>query len=209
MKLYCNRPSPYGRKVLVAAHESGVFDKISIQDVDPWADPLDFHAAAPIGKIPALITGAGVLLTESLLICDFLFAQGGKPPLDGDARIDERSRSGLFQGLIDAAFISVIERRRPKSHQWEEWIDRQQRAIQRTLSVTKTPPLSRFDLGDISLACGLAYLDFRLPQIEWRNHYPDLAGWLDEVQERRSMIATNPDPKLQSPSAQKLPFQRE
>jgi len=192
MKLYFNRPSPYGRKVLVVAHESGLMDRIEIQDVDPWADPLDFHAAAPIGKIPALVTDAGTLLTESLLICDFLFAEGGKLPLLGDARIDEMSRSGLFQGLIDAAFISVIERRRPKDHQWDNWIDRQHRAIQRTLAVTKTPPSGRFDLGDISLACGLAYLDFRLPHLEWRNQYPDLAGWLSGVLERSSMIATKP-----------------
>lgn len=192
MKLYCNRPSPYGRKVLVAAHESGLIDKIEIQDVDPWADSLDFHAAAPIGKIPALITDAGTLLTENLLICDFLFAEGGKPPSLGDTRIDELSRSGLFQGLIDAAFISVIERRRPKDRQWDGWIDRQHRAIRRTLAVTKTPPIGRFDLGDISLACGLAYLDFRLPHLEWHSQYPGLAGWLGEVLERPSMMATKP-----------------
>ena len=102
------------------------------------------------------------------------------------------SRSGLFQGLIDAAFISVIERRRPKDRQWDDWIDRQQRAIARTLAVTKTPPAGRFDLGDISLACGLAYLDFRLPHLEWRSQYPDLASWLDGVLDRPSMVATNP-----------------
>lgn len=192
MKLYCNRPSPYGRKVLVAAHEAGLIDRIEIKDIDPWADPLDFHAATPIGKIPALITHTGTLLTESLLICDFLFAEGGKPPLLGNARVDEISRCGLFQGLIDAAFISVIERRRPKDHQWDDWIDRQHRAIGRALAVTKTPPPNRFDLGDISLACALAYLDFRLPHLEWRRQYPDLAGWLNAVLARPSMVATNP-----------------
>lgn len=192
MKLYCNRPSPYGRKVLVTAHESSLIDRIEIKDVDPWSDPRDFHAAAPIGKIPALITGDGTLLTESMLVCEFLFAEGGRPPLTGDARVDELSRSGLFQGLIDAAFISVIERRRPKDRQWDDWIDRQQRAIARTLAVTKSPPAGRFDLGDISLACGLAYLDFRLPHLEWRSQYPHLASWLDEALERPSMVATNP-----------------
>lgn len=192
MQLYCNRPSPYGRKVLVTAHESGLIDRIEIKDVDPWSDPLDFHTAAPIGKIPALITADGMLLTESLLICEFLFAEGGHPPLTGDAYVDEMSRSGLCQGLIDAAFIAVIERRRPKDRQWDDWIDRQQRAIARMLAVTKTPPAGRFDLGDISLACGLAYLDFRLPHLEWRSQYLDLATWLDTVLDRPSMIATKP-----------------
>lgn len=192
MQLYCNRPSPYGRKVLVTAHESGLIDKIEVNDVDPWSDPPEFHAAAPIGKIPALITADGTLLTESLLVCEYLFAKGGRVPLTGNAHVDEISRCGLFQGLIDAAFISVIERRRPDERQWEDWIDRQQRAISRTLAVTRIPPGKRFDLGDISLACGLAYLDFRLPHIVWRSQYPDLATWLDGAMDRPSMIATKP-----------------
>lgn len=192
MQLYCNRPSPYGRKVLVTAHESGLIEKIEIRDVDPWSDPPEFHAAAPIGKIPALVTGDGTLLSESILVCEYLFAEGGRPVLTEEARLDEMSRSGLYQGLIDAAFVSVIERRRPKDRQWEDWIERQQRAIERTLAVTETPPAGRFDLGDISLACGLAYLDFRLPHLEWRNQYSGLASWLDRVLDRPSMVATNP-----------------
>jgi glutathione S-transferase len=106
--------------------------------------------------------------------------------------VDELSRSGLFQGLIDAAFISVIERRRPEGRQWNEWVDRQHRAITRTLAFTKTPPDGRFDLADISLACGLAYLDFRLSSLVWRSQYPNLAGWLDGVLNRPSMASTSP-----------------
>src|SRR3546814_15431985 len=114
MQLYCNRPSPYARKVLVTAHECRLIDRIEVKEIDPWADPLEFHAAAPIGKIPALITDGGTLLTESMSVCEFLFAEGGRSPRKGSARVDEMSRTGLFQGLIDAAFISVIERRPPR-----------------------------------------------------------------------------------------------
>src|SRR5687768_18057469 len=37
---------------------------------------------------------------------------------------------------------------------WPDWVGRLGRAIDRTLSRT-APPRHRFDLGDISLACGL------------------------------------------------------
>jgi glutathione S-transferase len=50
----------------------------------------------------------------------------------------------------------------------------------------------RFDLGDISLACALAYLDFRLPEIAWRCAHRPLAVWLDGVGRRPSMQATAP-----------------
>ena len=34
------------------------------------------------------------------------------------------------------------------------------------------------DVGEIGLACVLDYLDFR-QQVNWRDHSPSLAGWLD------------------------------
>ena len=192
MQLFCNRPSPYGRKVLVTAHESGVFDKIAIKDIDPWADSPEFLGVVPVGKIPALVTEDGRLLTESLLICEFLWTLGGHARMAANASVDVMSRAGLTQGLIDAAFVSVIERRRPEDRQWASWIDRQRRAIARALAVTMTPPPGRFDLGDISLACGLAYLNFRLPDLEWQSQHPELARWLRVVSDRPSMVATAP-----------------
>ena len=39
MKLYNNRPSPYGRKVLIAAHEKSLMERITLLQIDPWSDP--------------------------------------------------------------------------------------------------------------------------------------------------------------------------
>jgi glutathione S-transferase len=189
--LYTNRPSPYGRKVMVVAHEKGLSERIEIVQMDPWTDPAGLLAATPVGKVPALVTDEGLLLTESTTISEYLDAIGsGKPLLDGN-RWDVLSRVGTAQGLIDAAFGCVIERRRPQERQWPDWIARQTRAIDRCLSQS-SPRSGRFDLGDISLACGLAYMDFRLPTMAWRAQYPDIAAWLDDVNERPSMLATRP-----------------
>jgi glutathione S-transferase len=101
------------------------------------------------------------------------------------------ARVALMQGLIDAAFATVIERRRPAERRWDDWVSRQHRAIARTLDIV-APVDDRFDLGDIALACALAYLDFRLPEIAWRRAHPGLGAWLDSVSRRPSMQVTKP-----------------
>ena len=191
MKLYSNRPSPYGRKVLAVLHEKQLADGIEIIQVDPWTDPEELLQVTPIGKVPALLTEAGLLLTESTTISEYLDLIGPGPQLIGGDRWEVLARVGIAQGLIDAAFGTVIERRRPSERQWPEWVGRLGRAIDRTLSRT-VPPANRFDLGDISLACGLAYIDFRLPEVAWRTRSPELGAWLDEVNQRPSMQATKP-----------------
>lgn len=64
------------------------------------------------------------------------------------------------------------------------------RATNRALKAARVG--SGFDLGDVSLACALAYLDFRVPELAWRERRHDLATWLDQVNTRPSMLATRP-----------------
>jgi glutathione S-transferase len=57
-------------------------------------------------------------------------------------------------------------------------------------------PDDRFDLGDVSLACLLGYLDFRHPAIAWRSAWPGLACWFDAVSRRPSLASTGPEVAL-------------
>jgi glutathione S-transferase len=196
MKLYNNRPSPYGRLVLVVAHEKRLIDRIEVHQVDPWSDPAELLAATPVGKVPALVTDDGTLITESTTISAYFDEVGAGPELIGNDRLPVMARTALARGIIDAAFAVAIERRRPPERQWDAWIDRQRRAIARTLEKVVAGG-DRFDLGDIALACGLAYMDFRLPDIPWRTHAA-LAAWLDRVNQRPSMLATVPASPLKS-----------
>jgi len=189
MKLYFNKPSPYARKVRVVVHEKQLADRIDWYEVDPWADPQSLHAATPIGKVPALLADDGMLFTESPTIAEYLDSVGQGPSLLAGNRFEVLSRAALAQGLIDATFGMVIERRRPATSQWPDWLDRLRRAVDRTLP-RLTVSDGRFDLGDISTACALAYMDFRLPEIAWRASYSHLGAWLDSVNRRPSMVAT-------------------
>jgi len=189
MKLFYNPPSPYARKVLVFAHEKGIIGDLKLIPTDPWRDPPDLLAATPLAKVPALETDYRLVITESTAICTYLDHLDEPSINEADPQL--MSRMGLAQGLIDASFAIVVERRRPPEKQWQEWIDRQERAIHRAFPKFSTRH-DRFDLADITLACGIAYLDFRLSEIGWRKRNPELAKWLDEVNQRPSMQATRP-----------------
>ncbi len=82
MKLFINRPSPYGRKVLVAAYEKDIVPQIDIVNVDPWSDPPELIAASAIGKVPALLTDNGALLADSTLIAAYFDEIGSGGHLD-------------------------------------------------------------------------------------------------------------------------------
>ena len=47
-------------------------------------------------------------------------------------------------------------------------------------------------LADIAVGCALGYLDFRFPQIAWRERLPNLARLADKLNARQSFIDTAP-----------------
>lgn len=191
MKLFYHPPSPYVRKVLIVACEKGLMGRLDLIRSEPWPDPSDLLAATPLAKVPALLLEDGRLLPESTIICQYLDMIGHGPRLvPKELYIDVLARAALAQGLTDAAYAIVLERRRPTDQQDQHWIDRQRRAIARTLP-RLTVDAARFDLGDITLASGLAYLNFRLPEIDWRQQHPKLAAWFDQANGRASMQSTS------------------
>ncbi len=192
MKLFFSPTSPYARKVLVVVHERGLVDQLELHRVDPWSDPEELRTASPLGRVPALVTRDGTAITESTIICEYLDGVGEHPSLFAPHRLEVLARAGMAQGLTDAAVATVLERRRPPDRQWDHWVERQLDAIRRTLLAIPVPPGGRFDLGDISLASGLAYLDLRLPEFDWRQFNRGLAEWFDDISERPAMLATKP-----------------
>jgi glutathione S-transferase len=198
-RLYFNLTSPYARKVRVAVIEADLEDGIEPVECDPWASPPELIAVTPLSKVPALVTDDGLLVTESETIVQALDVLAGGHrllPADPAQRLQTLARSALAQGLIDAAFVSVLEARRPEARRWSDWVERQHAAIGRALDHVEHRfdlAAGRFDAGDIGLACALGYLDFRLPAIEWRRGHPRQAAWFDAAAGRPSMQRTRPD----------------
>ncbi len=178
-------PSPFGRKIKIAASILGLTDRIKIEMTDT-NDPSDsIRKQNPLGKIPALILEDGSVLFDSPVILEYLdaLAGGGKIiPREGNARWDVLRLHAIADGIMDAGILLVYEKRfRPEEHWVAKWTDYQAEKITRALDVLEAAPPALGatpNMGQIGLACALGYLDLRF-EGKWRAKYPKLVTWLD------------------------------
>lgn len=184
MILRSSPPSPFGRKVKIAAAILGLSNKIEIVVTDT-IDPADsIRQQNPLGKIPALILADGTALYDSRVIVEYLdlMAGGGKLIPNGAERIQTLTLQALADGIMDAGILQMYERRfRDEDRREAKWIAHQQGKIDRALAYLEqtgaplhTTPL----IGEIALACALGYLDLRF-EGTWRAKHPKLVAWLD------------------------------
>jgi glutathione S-transferase len=177
-------PSPFGRKVALAAAILGLTDKISVVAADT-NDPAEaLRQQNPLGKIPTLILEDGTALYDSRVILEYLdfLAGGGKiSPAAPAQRFPALARQALGDGLMDASILQVYERRfRDSDKHSPRWLDHQAGKAQRALAaLERDPPADGAkDVGAISVACALGYLDLRFSGL-WRDRHPRLVDWLD------------------------------
>ncbi|MDP6953713.1 MAG: glutathione S-transferase N-terminal domain-containing protein, partial [Alphaproteobacteria bacterium] len=175
MLLHGSPFSPFVRKVLVLAHETGLAGRIehrhaSMTPVSP--DPV-LIPDNPLGKVPALVLDDGRALYDSRVICDYLDSlhDGSRMvPTEGAARLDVLRRQALADGLMDAAVLLRYETTlRPEALRWPDWVAGQWGKIDRTLNAMAAEAKDgAIDLGTLATACALAYLDIRFPEHGWR-----------------------------------------
>ncbi len=197
MKLYFSSTSPYVRKCLVTAHELGVADRIEL--LPSQAHPVNRDAtliqANPLGKVPALITDDGTVLYDSRVICEWLDAtHGGRLfPREGSARWQAQVLHSLADGMLDAALLARYEGAvRPEALRWSDWRDGQMDKVRTALLSLEQAPQQlqgRVDIGTLSLACALGYLDLRYDAWGWRGRFPAVAEWAEGFMQRPSMLA--------------------
>ncbi|HEX2829640.1 MAG TPA: glutathione S-transferase family protein [Burkholderiales bacterium] len=199
MKLYLNKASPYARLVLVVAHEKSLSDRIELVWTDPWQSRDELLNVNPFSKVPALVVGEETLI-ESGCICDYLDSVGGGRSLLPSAGTGPRAalvKCGWGRALIDAAFGTVIERRfaaaGSRSELGERWLAATKRALPVLEIEAGRLESAAPDLGDLAIAVGLSYIDFRLPEIEWRAGHARLATWFEALSARPSMRQTAPE----------------
>lgn len=199
MKLLYSPTSPYARKVRVTAAEKGLTDKIEVVPTNPFDDIADLGPVNPVGKVPALVTENGTALYDSPVICEYLDSIGIGPllvPTLGEARWTVLRQQALADGVLDAAFSLVMEMRRPESERSQSWIDRWTAGINRSADAidAEAGNLSAdVTLAHVAFGCALAYLDFRLGDLNWRDGRPNAAAWYETFSQRPSMTSTVPE----------------
>ena len=205
MRLIGSATSPYVRKVRVVLAEKKLEYQFVTENV--WAADTQIAESNPLGKVPCLVTDGDETVYDSRVIVEYLdtLSPVGKLiPASGRERVEVRTWEALADGLLDAAILARLENTWPGRSDGERsaaWVDRQMKKVDDALAamsaglgdkpwcVAGTHPT----LADMAVGCALAYLDFRFPELSWRERHDNLVRLLDaKLAQRASFKDTAP-----------------
>jgi glutathione S-transferase len=196
MKLFYSPTSPYARKVLACAIARDLDSQIELIPTNPHNSPAELLAANPLSKIPCLVTGDGLSLFDSPVICEYLDSlDGGLPlfPRAGGARWHALTEQALADGIMDAAVGRRGEQGRPQEAARDAVMERQKQSVARSLDLLESdPPSQTLDVGSISVACALGYLTLRFSDEPWREGHPKLTAWFSQFGLNPCIARTKP-----------------
>ncbi len=181
MILRSTPPSPFGRKINLAASVLGLTGEIKIEGADPNDADDSLRRQNPLGKIPALVLEDGSTLFDSRVILEYLDhrAGGGKIiPAEPKARFAALRLQALADGMTDAQILLVYEGRfrphgasRPEMDRLPGRQDQARPRPRSRPSRRRSMPIP--NVGQIALACFLGHRDLRFSG-DWRAGHPKL-----------------------------------
>jgi glutathione S-transferase len=199
MKLMHGRASPFVRKVMVAAIEKGIDGRLELVMAAVGSDKINaaYLDINPIGKIPTLVLDDGSAIYDSLVIVEYFDQISPEPrlvPAGGAERLRALKLHALADGLMTAAMLVRAEAGKAAARQWPEFLASQMARVETCLARLEldTADAHALTIGEIAAGCALGWLEFRMPQIAWREPHPRLAAWFDAFSARGSMQRTQP-----------------
>ena len=201
MKLHWSPRSPFVRKVMIFAHETGLADRIErVRTVVAMTKP---NAALmrdnPLSKLPTLVLDDGRVLFDSFVICEYLdglHAGAQLLPKAGPERWNVLRWHSLGNGLLDMLVLWRNERDREPQRQVKELLDaygsKSAATLARLDQEAAALDAAPFGLGHIAIVCALGYLDFRFAGFDWRAGHPRIAAWFAAQSQRPSVRMTAP-----------------
>jgi len=200
MQLHWSPRSPYVRKVIIAAHEMGLADRLEcVRTVVGGTKPhLELMTRNPLGKIPTLELEDGGVVYDSFVAIAYLDTLHAGPkliPAGGAAWLTALRRHALGNGMLDVALAALGERFRPADRRSEPhlalWHLKLRTCVEALEREAEALAVESFDLGHLAIGVALAYLDFRFDEMRWREGHPKLADWHATFNARPSVV-TNP-----------------
>lgn len=199
MKLFGTPGSPFARKVRIVLAEKNIACDYVVARASTPDSPVP--AFNPLAKIPTLVRDDGRALYDSPVIVEYLDAFGSGLPLipaGFDARIEVKRWEALGDGITEATVNINHEYREPADKQrsagWfakqQSKIDRGLTAMEKDLGTNDYCCCGRLTLADIAAGYALDYLDFALPEYEWRIRHPALSRLLERLAQRLSFSST-------------------
>lgn len=203
LKLIGATTSPYVRKVRIVMSEKKL--EYTFVQENVWAADTTIAQANPLGKVPCLILEAGEALFDSRVIVEYLDVLSPVAkliPSTGRERAEVKTWEALADGLLDASILARLEATwagRTEAQRSQAWIDRQLGKVTDSLKAMSTGLADKpycsgihFSLSDIAVGSALGYLDFRFPEINWREAHPNLAKLHEKLMQRPSFVDTIP-----------------
>ena len=205
LRLISATPSPYARKVRIALVEKNIAFEL-VTEV-PWDSTTQTPQYNPLEKLPVLILDSGKSVYESHYILEFIEAKYTSdlpllPKDDVDGWLFAKQIEVVADGICDALVLLFFEKQREDGKRSEEWIARQQRKVDGGLKALadwiggkRFFVDNAFGLADIAAGSVLGYLKVRFPEHPWRETYPQLARYSEDLEQRQSFKDTIPTPQ--------------
>jgi glutathione S-transferase len=207
MQLLANTTSPFVRIARIAMIEKGLAVEPTL--VDPWADDARLRAANVATRVPVLILDDGTILSDSLLIAQWLEIvrpSPAWPSLVGNNAVEAAgvfSRTGIALGGIDASVHTIITRKVTAPVLFDETpvgLRRRRTMIECAQSLEMlVPQMAGSQPGSkaptLDIICSVVFHDYqamRYSDQPWFPPTPNLKALSEAVRERPSFAQTMP-----------------
>jgi len=201
MKLHWSPRSPFVRKVMAFAHEVGLAGRIeTVRTMAAMTQPnRELMRLNPLGKIPTLVTDDGKVLFDSTVICEYLDSlhRGAKLfPQQPERRWQALRWHALGDNMLDNLVLWRNELLRPKPQQSSETLAAFDLKIRTAVSALDGEAAALGDtpigIGHVAIGVALGYIDFRFPELAWRDANKKIAAWYEIFSQRPSIRDTMP-----------------
>ena len=192
MILYTDATTPFGRKCLVAALERNIVLEEKFVNL---SDPKGFLCVNPLNQIPAL-TACNENYFDSDVILQFLDTLHKGPPLiPEENKFKHLTSVHIANAVIESALLRIMEKRRAETEYSPTFISHLEGRIFRGIAEMEETRIEQIgeplNGEELTTAIALSYVDFRFTR-DWRDKAPRLSNWHAVIEQRSSMISSQP-----------------
>ena len=212
MKLFYSPFHTFIHKVLVTAHEAGLWDDITFvatypfknRDGEDQGEKYSLAPITPLSKVPTLVLDDGQVVYASQAVAECLdgMSKSGKRlfPEGGIKRWDAITRLALADTMFETTVMLVMEGWHPEEEQrieFFEWIwPKIIRGCDKLEAYCKRG-FDDFDIGQAAMLHAISYMDFRVnfydakdplhPEFNCFENRPNLEAWWKDAIQRPSV----------------------
>jgi glutathione S-transferase len=214
MKLFYSPFHTFIHKVLVTAHEGGLWQNITFVPTYPFknrqgedqGDAYSIAALNPLDKVPTLALDSGQVVYGSQAVVECLdsMSQSGMHlyPANGPKRWDAITRLALADTMFENTVLLAMEGWLPEEQQridFFKWIWPKIIRGCDVLEVACKGGFDGFDIGQAAMLHAISYMDFKVnfydakdplyPEFDCFDKRPNLEAWWHDAIQRPSVTS--------------------